>query len=223
LTPFALFTALVLLGVFLVVGRNLVDARRQTALKDHTLELVAQTLDAPDRNTESHSTRVAELAGQLGEHMGLGERECDLLRTAGSVHDLGKIGIRDDILCKPGPLTEDEWKIMRRHPDIAADMIEKHSALGEVALLVRHHHERWDGSGYPAGQKGTNIPIGARIIAVAESFDMITHEFVFRANHLTAQEAIRDINEHSGSWYDPEVVDSLRALHAHPLQNANGR
>ena len=175
--------------------------------------MTATTLGARDDNTESHSARVGELAGRLGERLGLGERECELLRRAGSLHDLGKIGVPDDILNKPGPLTEDEWEVMRRHPDIGADMLARHSALADVAPLVRHHHERWDGSGYPAGLKGTNIPIGARIIAVAESFDMITRKCVFRANHLTAQEAIRDISEHSRSWYDPEVVDSLRALY----------
>src|SRR5207247_10456721 len=109
------------------------DVQRQTVLKDQTLDLAAQALDARDRYTESHSIRVSELAGRLGEHLELGDRECELIRTAGSLHDLGKIGVRDDILNKPGPLTEEEWEVMRRHPDIGADMIAQHSALTEVA------------------------------------------------------------------------------------------
>src|SRR5207302_8669595 len=138
----------------LAVRRNLADAQRQTLLKDQSLELAAQVLDARDRYPESHSIRVAEMAGNLGERLELGDREVELIRTAAALHDLGKIGVRDDILNKPGPLTEEEWEIMRRHPDIGADMIAQHSALAEVAPLVRHHHERWDGSGYPAGLRG---------------------------------------------------------------------
>jgi putative nucleotidyltransferase with HDIG domain len=161
-------------GFLLAVRGNVADAQRQMELKDQTLDLAAQALDARDRYTESHSIRVSELAGRLGEQLELGGRECELIRTAGSLHDLGKIGVRDDILNKPGPLTEEEWEIMRRHPDIGADMIAQHSALREVAPLVRHHHERWDGTGYPAGLKGDVIPYGARILSVADSFDTIT-------------------------------------------------
>ncbi len=129
-----------LFGFVLAVRGNVADAQRQTLLKDQTLELAAQALDARDRYTESHSIRVAELAGRLGENLELGDREVELIRTAGSLHDLGKIGVRDDILNKPGPLTEAEWEIMRRHPDIGADMIAQHSALAEVAPFVRHDH-----------------------------------------------------------------------------------
>ncbi|MEP6753728.1 MAG: HD-GYP domain-containing protein [Candidatus Dormiibacterota bacterium] len=182
-------------------------------MKETTLDLVAQALYARDRRTELHSIRVGELAGRLGEHFDLRDRECELLRTAGSLHDLGKIGIRDDILNKPGPLTEDEWEIMRRHPDIGADMIAQHPALAEVAPLVRHHHERLDGSGYPAGLKGEVIPFGARILAVAESFDCITGPRLYKPHPMTPLEAVEDISEHSGSWYDPAVVDALRGLH----------
>jgi HD-GYP domain-containing protein (c-di-GMP phosphodiesterase class II) len=103
------------------------------------------------------------------------------MRMAGMLHDLGMIGVRDDILNKPGPLREDESEIVRRHPDIGADMIRWHPALAAVAPLVRHHHERWDGSGYPAGLKGEVVPMGARILAVAESFDTITNKRIYRA------------------------------------------
>ncbi len=202
-----------LFGFILAVRGNVADAQRQTELKDQTLELAAQALDARDRYTESHSIRVAELSGRLGEHLELGDRECDLLRTAGSLHDLGKIGVRDDILNKPGPLTDEEWEVMRKHPDIGADMIAQHSALTEVAPLVRHHHERWDGSGYPAGLKGDVIPFGARILSVADSFDTITGTRLYRRSLMTPLEGVEDISRRAGHWYDPNVVDSLRALH----------
>jgi putative nucleotidyltransferase with HDIG domain len=202
-----------LFGFVLAVRGNVADAQRQTVLKDQTLELAAQALDARDRYTESHSIRVADLAGRLGEFLELGDREVESIRTAGSLHDLGKIGVRDDILNKPGPLTEEEWEIMRRHPDIGADMIAQHSALAEVAPLVRHHHERWDGSGYPAGLKGDVIPFGARILSVADSFDTITGARLYRRSAMTPIEGVEDISRRANQWYDPNVVDALREIH----------
>ena len=202
-----------LFGFVLAVRGNVADAQRQTLLKDQTLDLAAQALDARDRYTESHSIRVAELAGHLGERLELGDRDVELIRTAGSLHDLGKIGVRDDILNKPGPLTEAEWEIMRRHPDIGADMIAQHSALAEVAPLVRHHHERWDGSGYPAGLRGDVIPFGARILSVADSFDTITGARLYRRSAMTPIEGVEDISRRANQWYDPNVVDALRELH----------
>ena len=206
----------------LAVRGTIADVQRQTVLKDQTLELAAQALDARDRYTESHSIRVSELAGRLGEHLELGDRECELIRTAGSLHDLGKIGVRDEVLNKPGPLTEEEWEIMRRHPDIGADMIAQHSALAEVAPLVRHHHERWDGSGYPAGLKGEVIPFGARILSVADSFDTITGSRLYRRSMMTPIEGVEDISRRANHWYDPNVVDALREIHGlKPLEVLN--
>jgi len=202
------------LFIFVLAVRGTIsDVQRQTVLKDQTLDLAAQALDARDRYTESHSIRVSELAGRLGEHLELGDRECELIRTAGSLHDLGKIGVRDDILNKPGPLTEEEWEIMRRHPDLGADMIAQHSALAEVAPLVRHHHERWDGTGYPAGLRGDVIPFGARILSVADSFDTITGSRLYRKSLMTPIEGVEDISKRANHWYDPNVVDALRELH----------
>ncbi|HEV2029047.1 MAG TPA: MFS transporter [Candidatus Dormibacteraeota bacterium] len=202
-----------LFGFVLAVRGTIADVQRQTILKDQTLDLAAQALDARDRYTESHSIRVSELSGKLGEHLELGDREVELIRTAGSLHDLGKIGIRDDILNKAGPLNEQEWEIMRRHPDIGADMIVEHSALEEVAPIVRHHHERWDGTGYPAGLKGAVIPFGARILAVADSFDTITGARLYRPSMMTPIEGVEDISRRANHWYDPNVVDALRELH----------
>ncbi len=182
------------------------------ALKQASIELAAGALDARDRAIASHCARVAELAARLTQQLALGRRNVELMRLAGMLHDLGMIGVRDDVLYKPGALTREEWEVMKRHPDIGADLIAWHPALAAVAPLVRHHHERWDGSGYPAGLKGEIVPMGARIVAVAESFDFITNKWLYRVNPLTAVDAIRDISEHSGSWYDPAVVDALRAL-----------
>jgi putative nucleotidyltransferase with HDIG domain len=211
-----------LFGFVLAVRGNVADAQRQGELKDQTLDLAAQALDARDRYTESHSIRVSELAAKLGEQLELGDPECELIRTAGSLHDLGKIGVRDDILNKPGPLTEEEWEVMRRHPDIGADMIAQHSALREVAPLVRHHHERWDGTGYPAGLRGDVIPFGARILSVADSFDTITGPRLYRQSLMTPIEGVEDISRRADFWYDPNVVDALREIHGlKPLELAN--
>ncbi|HET7466114.1 MAG TPA: MFS transporter [Candidatus Dormibacteraeota bacterium] len=202
-----------LFGFLWAIRNQVADVQRQTELKDQTLELAAQALDARDPYTEFHSKSVADLAGRLGERLDLGDRECELLRTAGSLHDLGKIGVRDEILNKPGPLTDDEWEIMRKHPDIGADMIEQHTALKDVAPSVRHHHERWDGTGYPKGLKGDAIPFGARILSVADSFDTITGPRLYRRSLMTPLEGVEDISRRAGRWYDPNVVDALRALH----------
>jgi putative nucleotidyltransferase with HDIG domain len=221
-SPVGYVMAPALFGFVLAVRGNVADAQRQTLLKEQTLDLAAQALDARDRYTESHSIRVSELSGRLGEQLELGDRECELIRTAGSLHDLGKIGIRDDILNKPGPLSEEEWEIMRRHPDIGADMIAQHSALAEVAPIVRHHHERWDGTGYPAGLKGDVIPFGARILAVADSYDTITGARLYRPSLMTPIEGVEDISRRANHWYDPNVVDALRVLHGlKPLDVVN--
>ena len=182
--------------------------------KGATIDLCAMALDAHNRSIASHCFRVAELASRLTQQFDWGgEREVDIVHNAGWLHDLGMIGIRDDILNKAGQVNEEEWEVVRRHPDIGADMMAPHPALAAFAPIVRHHHEHWDSSGYPVGLKGTDIPLGARIMAVAEAFDTITHERVYSARVLTPVEAIRDISEHSGYWYDPVVVDALQALY----------
>lgn len=209
--------ALALFGVLLAIRANLADSNQQTLERLQTLQLAAETLDARDPFTESHSQRVADLSARLGDALALNGREIEQLRTAGALHDLGKIGIRDDVLNKPEGLSAEEWEIMRRHPDIGADMIAKHSALASVSPLVRGHHERWNGTGYPKGLKEEQIPLGSRILAVADSFDTISTARIYRPTKLTPLEAVEDITQRAGSWYDPIVVNGLRQLHNQPL------
>ncbi len=181
--------------------------------KAATIDLCAMVLDARSRPIASHCFRTAELASRLAQRLDFDERQVDIVSNAGWLHDLGMIGLFDDVLHKPGSLTREEWEVMKRHPDIGADIFASHPALAAIAPIVRYHHERWDGSGYPDGLKGEVVPMGARILAVAESFDFITNKWLYRTNPLTAVDAIRDISEHSGSWYDSTVVDALRALY----------
>jgi putative nucleotidyltransferase with HDIG domain len=210
-----------LLGFLFVVRSNVAYANKQREARLQTLELAAQTLDARDPYTESHSQRVAEMAVLLAETLGLGANRVEELRTAGHLHDLGKIGIPDRILNKPEPLTHDEWDLMRRHADVGADMLEKHSEFANIAPMVRAHHERWDGKGYPRGLQTEAIPLGARILAVADSFDTITETRLYRRSKLTPLEAVDDISRRSASWYDPKVVNALRQVHGlQPLPGA---
>ena len=205
-----------LFGLLLAVRANLEDVQRQAEARRQTLRLAAQALDARDAYTESHSERVADLAARLGEVLGLRPRQLDQLRDAGTLHDLGKIGIPDRILNTPNKLTDEEWREMKRHPDIGADMIAKHSSLVSVASMVRHHHERWNGEGYPAGLKRHEIPLGSRIIAVADSFDTLTTPRIYRSSVMTAVAAVSDITARAGEWYDPLVVDALRNMYGLP-------
>jgi MFS family permease len=214
--PRGYFLAPGLFGFLIAVRGNVADAQRQSEARKQTLELAAQALDARDRYTESHSARVAGLSVRLGAQLGLGGRQREQLHTAGTLHDIGKIGVRDHILNKRGPLTDEEWAVMRKHPDIGADMIARHSALAPLAPVVRHHHERWDGSGYPGRLIGEEIPLGSRILAVADSFDTITTPRLYRRDVLSAEDAVEDITRRAGTWYDPAVVDALRSLYGLP-------
>lgn len=204
------------LGILIAIRSNMADAQRQEVERVQTLELLAQALDARDPLTELHSQRVSEMAMRLGEVLELRPIDVERLRIAGLLHDIGKIGVRDSILKKSTGLTSEEWAEMRSHADRGADMIAKHSALVPIAPWVRYHHERMDGSGYPEGKVGDDIPLGARIIAVADSYDTITGARVYRPSTLTPREAVLDISRSSGQWYDPEVVNALRGLHKMP-------
>jgi len=180
-------------------------------LKERALEAFTSALEARDPATRSHCERVSELASRLAKQLDLAPLEVADLVIACGLHDFGVIDVPDRLLHKPGPLTPAEWEVMKRHPDVGADLVGTVRVFAGAAVLMRHHHERWDGSGYPGGLKGERIPMGARIIAVAESFDFITHKWPYRANPLNDLQAEQDISKHASSWYDPAVVDALLA------------
>jgi len=205
-----------LLGLLWAVRSNMRDVQRQELEHTQTLELLAQALDARDPMTERHSQRVSDLAARIGTVLGWSGRELENLRTAGLLHDIGKIGVRDSILSKGGELTAQEWVAMRRHADLGADMIARHSAMEQIAPWVRFHHERWDGSGYPQGLIGMEAPLAARILAVADSYDTMTGPRVYRASIMTPRDAVTSISSSAGELFDPEVVDALRELHQVP-------
>jgi putative nucleotidyltransferase with HDIG domain len=175
---------------------------------DRTLTALMSALDARDRETEGHSMRVSRMACLLGEELGLSSAQLKALERGALLHDIGKIGISDSILHKPGKLTEDEWRIMRIHPDIGARIVDKIPFLQETLPVIRYHHERWDGSGYPLGLKGEDIPIQARIFAVADVFDALTSTRSYRKKS-TPQEAIEYLSEQASILFDPAIVAAI--------------
>jgi diguanylate cyclase (GGDEF)-like protein/putative nucleotidyltransferase with HDIG domain len=168
---------------------------------------LARAVDARDVYTGSHSQRVADLAARTARRLGLADEEVELTRLAASLHDLGKLAIPEEILRKPGPLTEPERMVLERHPQIGFRMLES-LGVDPVADWVLHHHERWDGSGYPDGLPGDRIPLGARIIFVADAYDAMTSERVYR-RRVAPQHAIAELERCAGSQFDPEIVAAL--------------
>lgn len=178
---------------------------------DRTLTALMSALDARDQEIEGHSTRVSRLSCLLGRELGLNGSQIKSLERGALLHDIGKIGINDSILHNPGTLTEEEWTIMRKHPDIGVGIVKEIPFLQETLPVILYHHERWDGSGYPLGLKGSDIPIQARIFAVADVFDALTSSRSYRRKS-SATEAMQYLIDQSGALFDPSIVQALTNL-----------
>jgi putative nucleotidyltransferase with HDIG domain len=178
---------------------------------DRTLTALMSALDARDRETEGHSIRVSKLACLLGEELGLNGPHLKALERGALLHDIGKIGISDAILHKPDKLTEDDWRTMRIHPDIGARIVEGIPFLQDTLPVIRYHHERWDGSGYPLGLKAEDIPFHARVFAVADVFDALTSNRSYREKS-SPEEALEYMREQAGCLFDPVIVEALSNL-----------
>jgi len=168
---------------------------------------LARAVDARDVYTGSHSQRVADLAARIARRLDVGPEQIELTRLAGSLHDLGKLAIPEEILRKPGPLTDPERLVLERHPQIGFRMLET-LGVDPVAEWVLHHHERWDGNGYPDGLAEDAIPLGARIIFVADAYDAMTSDRVYR-ERLSEEEALEELESCAGTQFDPAVVAAL--------------
>ncbi len=166
---------------------------------------LAQTIELKDGYTEDHCERLAEMALPIGKRLGLTEERLEQLRYGALLHDVGKLGIADNILGKPGKLTASEWVEVRKHPTIGKEIVEKIDSLGLVARIVEEHHERVDGKGYPKGLKGDEILLEARILAVVDAYDAMRSDRPYR-QALSREEAIRELKENAGSQFDPLVV-----------------
>ncbi|HXK14377.1 MAG TPA: diguanylate cyclase [Gaiellaceae bacterium] len=170
---------------------------------------LARAVDSRDAYTGSHSERVANLAAEIATRLGLPAEEVELTRLAGSLHDLGKLAIPEEILRKPAALSDAERLVLERHPQIGYRMLES-LGVDPIAYWVLHHHERWDGSGYPDGLAGDRIPLGARIIFVSDAFDAMTSDRIYRES-LSFEDAVAEVERCAGSQFDPEVVHAFLA------------
>lgn len=175
------------------------------------LETLGALIDAYDIYTYGHSSQVAVYAGAIAEKMGLSREEQALIVRASLIHDIGKVGITDSILSKPGPLTEEEINYINRHPIIGADIIRRMEGMQQLVPLVRHHHEHWDGHGYPAGLAGQEIPLGARIIALADAIDAMSSDRPYRTPR-GLEELRQEVIWCSGTQFDPQVVKAFLAV-----------
>jgi putative nucleotidyltransferase with HDIG domain len=158
-----------------------------------------------DRETEDHTRRVTELALHLAHRLGIAGSELMYIRFGAMLHDIGKLAIPDNILFKPGPLTDEEWEIMRSHPELATELLGPFPYLAPALAIPRSHHEKWDGSGYPDGLAGTDIPLAARIFAFADVYDALTSDRPYRPAWSQA-EAMDFIQKKSGVHFDPSIT-----------------
>ena len=179
-----------------------------------TLAVLGDALELRDQETMGHTQRVVSLAVSLGESLGLEPDDLLHLQWGAYVHDLGKIGVPDAVLRKPGPLSPDEWRLMQLHPEQGFNLLQRLFFLSRSLDVVRYHHERFDGGGYPLGLKGDDIPLLARIFAVADAFDAMTNDRPYRTA-LPTEDAMAELRRHRGKQFDPRVVDALEGLPEH--------
>jgi HD-GYP domain-containing protein (c-di-GMP phosphodiesterase class II) len=181
----------------------------------HSLEsfirTLAASLDARDDNTAGHSARVGAISAGIARFMKIGEADCRLIYYAGLLHDYGKIGVRDDVLLKPAELTPEEYEHVKQHPLHTFRLLSKMrfpEDLAEIPLVAAAHHERWDGSGYPDGLKNEEIPIGSRIVAVADAYDALTEDRCYHEG-WSPERAMAELVQHAGTYFDPVVIEAF--------------
>jgi putative two-component system response regulator len=166
---------------------------------------LANAVEAKDAPTEHHCQRLSYMASRLAGKIGVSEAETDAIAYGALLHDVGKIGVPEAILTKTGPLDDAEWELMRRHPEIGERICAPLAAFAAFGPIIRHHHERWDGTGYPDGLKGEGIPIGASVVALVDAFDAMTHDRVYRSAR-SVTDALGEIVRLAGRQFDPDLV-----------------
>jgi len=196
-----------------VSNARMEQRQRTTFLK--TLESLAKSLEARDTYTRGHSQRVCEVSIMIGEHLGLGPEAIEELRVGTILHDIGKIGVPDTVLNKPGRLTDEEFRIMKTHPVIGYEICKPLMLSEGVLMIIRNHHEKLDGSGYPDGLKGGELPLSLRIVCVADAFDAMSSKRPYR-NVMDMRYVMAELSKGAGVQFDPIVVESLKELLSTP-------
>jgi HD-GYP domain-containing protein (c-di-GMP phosphodiesterase class II) len=196
---------LIPVSVTYIAFKNIKEMSQETSL---ILKDMADTVDLRDMYTGGHSNRVSDLVQQLLIRLKVAGPEATLIEMSARLHDIGKIGIPDAILMKPGTLSVEEMAMMQTHPQKGAELISKYKDFARGASIILHHHERWDGAGYPSGLKGYEIPFGSRLIAVADSFDAMTSDRPYR-KALSVHQAIQTLLEGRGTQWEPTIVNAL--------------
>ena len=208
ISSWALCLMVIPVALIYISFRNNALLRFQTK---EAVEALADTIDMRDPYTFQHSQRVARYARELAVKMGLSEDVVDTIESAARVHDLGKIGVDTSILTKPAALSEDEWEMIRKHPEMGASIVGRFPFFRSGQELILHHHERYDGRGYPQGIEGDAIPVGARIIAVADAFDAMTSDRPYR-RALPLSTVLQELEQHKGTQWDPQVTEALTGI-----------
>lgn len=176
---------------------------------EQTVEALVAAAGQRDKTAEGHSRRVTRYCSAIGRVINLSPDEMSDLKYAAGLHDIGKVAISRRILNKLGKLTDDEFTVMKRHSTIAIRILEKVDGLQSAAPLIKHHHERYDGKGYPDGLSGEDIPLGSRVISVAEAFDILTSDVPWR-DAMDQESALRELEACAGTQFDPVVVKAFR-------------
>jgi putative nucleotidyltransferase with HDIG domain len=169
------------------------------------LSMLSRAIEARDPYTQGHSARVTKLAEAVARRLGWNEERLASLRIGGPLHDIGKLGVSDDVLGKKARLDEDEFAQIREHPKIGARLLLRVAAFREALPYVLYHHERWDGEGYPSGRAGEEIPVEARVLAIADAFDAMTSDRPYR-QALTREQALAEVERCAGTQFDPEIA-----------------
>lgn len=168
-------------------------------------------IDAKDSSTNGHSRRVAVYAKRIAKRYGMSEEECQNIYYMGLMHDCGKIRIPDEVLCKPGRLTDEEFEIMKTHTTEGAKLLKDFTSIPQIREAALYHHERYDGKGYPEGLAGEQIPLIARVLCVADSFDAMNSNRCYRAR-LSEEDIIDEIRNNRGTQFDPKIADCMLEL-----------
>ena len=197
---------------------NRITEQRNKVLLE-SIKALSAAMDAKEHNTVEHSERIASTALMIAEAMGLPQAAKSTLELAAYMHDIGKIGVRESVLLKPGKLSKADWREIKAHPDTGSHILSKLEGLSDLVEIIRHHHERVDGQGYPDGLAGEQIPLLSRILSVADAFDAMTSDRPYRPQ-MTEAEALNRLKADAGTHFDSEIVDIFLKYMGEEIQKA---